>query len=81
MMIGALALLLVLRLWLGPSPPRHADSPPPTQLPDAGQGDELWTVDALQKYGTPETAADLYEQGRADELHGLGYRGEIPEGD
>ncbi|WP_230279228.1 hypothetical protein [Croceicoccus sp. Ery15] len=81
-MIGALVLLLALRLWLGPSPTRHADSLPPTgPLPDAAQDDELWTVDALQKYGTPDTAADLYEQGRADELRGLGYRGEISEED
>lgn len=29
---------------------------------------------ALARYGTPEVAEYLREQGRGDDLHGLGYR-------
>ena len=38
----------------------------------------LWTPDALARLGTPETVADLVAHGRADELRGLGYQGELP---
>ena len=31
-------------------------------------------VEALLRYGTPNTAAHLRETGRGDDLHGLGYR-------
>ena len=78
MLIGALMVLLLLRLWAGPAPARPADSRRPTIEPDAPADEPLWTAEALQKYGTPETAADLNEQGRADELRGLGYRGDVP---
>ena len=78
MLIGALMVLLLLRLWAGPAPARTADSRRRTIEPDAPADEALWTAEALQKYGTPETAADLIEQGRADELRGLGYRGNLP---
>ena len=32
----------------------------------------------MARLGTPETVADLAAQGRADELRGLGYGGELP---
>ena len=69
-------LLLALRLWAGPAPvkPRAppADAPP---LED----EELWTAEALARLGTEATVADLVAQGRAEELRGLGYRGDLPE--
>ena len=34
--------------------------------------------DTLGRLGTPETVAELVAQGRADELRGLGYRGDLP---
>ena len=67
-------LLFALRLWLGP-----ADSP----QADCDQGDfleereDMWTAEALANYGTDTTVADLAAQGRADELRGLGYVGDI----
>jgi hypothetical protein len=39
----------------------------------------LWTPDAVARLGTPETVADLVAQGRADELQGLGYSGDLPD--
>jgi hypothetical protein len=53
------------------SAPRVERSAPP-------QEEDLWTPEALARLGTPETVADLVAQGRADELRGLGYRGELP---
>lgn len=67
--------VLALRLWTGPAPhgsrDHHPEGPPLADEP-------LWTADALARLGTPETVADLVAQGRADELRGLGYRGELP---
>ena len=53
-------------------PPRRAEPPA------SPQEEEFWTPDALARLGTPETVADLVAQGRADELRGLGYSGELP---
>jgi hypothetical protein len=50
--------------------PDAADVPPPEE--------ELWTADALARLGTPGTVADLFAQGRGDELRGLGYEGDLP---
>ncbi len=80
LLIGAAVLFLLLRLWAGPVPPRPADSHQQAidGEPEPADDDPLWTPEALQKYGTPEMAEQLYEQGRADELRGLGYRGDLP---
>ncbi|NTZ43373.1 hypothetical protein G7A66_09815 [Altererythrobacter sp. SALINAS58] len=79
MFIGAGVLLLILRLWVGP-PDRTGARPARRRLPQDDRnapGDEpdLWTVEAVQRYGTPDTAADLASEGRAGELRGLGYDG------
>jgi hypothetical protein len=52
-------------------------APPPT----AADEEELWTADALARLGTPDTVADLVAEGRADELRGLGYTGDLPKGE
>ncbi len=79
-MIAILALLLVLRLWLGPSSgasPTRESPPVDSPAPEAEEP-ELWTADALARLGTEETLEDLAAQGRADKLRDLGYRGDIP---
>jgi hypothetical protein len=58
-----------------PRKPAARRDPPPAPTPEE---EELWTADALARLGTPETVADLVAQGRADELRGLGYSGELP---
>ena len=73
--IGVCVLLLVARLVVGPAPRKPRPSAPgrsPAEEP------EPWTATALAERGTPEAAEDLSRQGRADELRGLGYRGDIP---
>ena len=55
-----------------PAPKRDSPIAPPED------DDALWTPDALARLGTPETVTDLVAQGRADELRGLGYEGELP---
>jgi hypothetical protein len=57
--------------------PARRDPPP---APPAEE-DELWTADALARLGTPDTVADLVSEGRADELRGLGYEGDLPTAD
>ena len=69
--IFALALLAGLAMPRKPAAKRD-----PSPLP--AQEEELWTADALARLGTQETVADLVAQGRADELRGLGYSGELP---
>ena len=71
---GSIFALAVLAGLLAPRKPgvRRDQAPPPPQE------EELWTADALARLGTPETVADLVAQGRADELRGLGYSGELP---
>ena len=70
--------LLALRLWLGP-----AESPP-SEHPEHDLDEfretegEYWTAEHLARYGTETSIADLAAQGRADELRGLGYEGDIP---
>ena len=54
-----------------PASKRRAPAAPPDE-------EELWTPEALARLGTPETAADLVAQGRAEELRGLGYSGDLP---
>jgi hypothetical protein len=58
------------------APRKPAAKRDPSPLPP--QEEDLWTADALARLGTPETVADLVAQGRADELRGLGYSGELP---
>ena len=55
-----------------PAPKRESSIVPPDE------DEALWTADALARLGTPDTVADLAAQGRADELRGLGYEGELP---
>ena len=74
-LLAAGAALLALRLWTGPAP---KTSRKPTAEPETSGEEPLWTPDALARLGTPETVADLVAQGRADELRGLGYQGELP---
>ncbi len=69
--IFGLALLAGLAAPRRPSAQRNPSPLPP-------QVEELWTPDALARLGTPETVADLALQGRADELRGQGYEGDIP---
>lgn len=73
--IGAGVLLLILRLWVGPPENSARRRLPPDDSLTPGDDPELWTVEAVQRYGTPDTVADLASQGRADELRGLGYDG------
>lgn len=77
-LLVAATAVLALRLWAGPAParPRAADSEPAVDLASSEPPD-LWTPDALARLGTPDTVADLVAQGRADELYGLGYRGDV----
>ena len=73
-------ILLGLRLWLGP-----ADEAPPA--PDAAEEPgtdamyepEPWEAEALARYGTETSIDQLVSEGRADELRGLGYEGDLPE--
>ena len=72
--------ILALRLWLGPveegAPPSHASeelAPAPPREP------EPWEAEALARYGTETSVDQLIAEGRADELRGLGYEGELPE--
>ena len=70
-------ILLGLRLWLRP-----ADAAPPTL--DAAEEPwldepEPWEVEALARYGTETSIDQLIAEGRADELRGLGYQGDLPE--
>ena len=58
------------------SPRSPAGKTPAPSEPSPNE--ELWTPEALARLGTPETVADLAAQGRADELRGLGYRGDLP---
>jgi len=58
------------------SPRKPAAKLDPSPVP--AEEEQLWTADALARLGTPETVADLVAQGRADELRGLGYQGELP---
>jgi hypothetical protein len=53
---------------------------PKREMPmaDPGEDEAPWAPDALARLGTPETVADLVAQGRADELRGLGYEGDLP---
>ena len=72
--------LFVLRLWLGPA----EEEPRPARDFDAGDpavpGDpEPWEAEALARYGTETSVDQLIAEGRADELRGLGYEGELPE--
>jgi len=62
-------------------------APPPSTTAGRSQGDDAsgqefdgTPVDpeTLGRLGTPETVAELVAQGRADELRGLGYRGDLP---
>ena len=70
--------LLALRLWLGPGDAHSSDAA--FDHCDAVFEDEpqLWTAEALARYGTETSVADLAAQGRAEELRGLGYEGDIP---
>ena len=72
--------LLALRLWLGPA----EEEPPPARDLDAGDAavpgePEPWEAEALARYGTETSVDQLIAEGRADELRGLGYEGELPE--
>ena len=58
------------------APRKPAAKRDPSPLPP--QEEDRWTADALARLGTPETVTDLVAQGRADELRGLGYSGELP---
>lgn len=78
-MIGIIAaglVLLCLRLWAGPG--RRKPRARKAEVAPADEPDELWTVEALARLGTETSVADLTAQGRADELRGLGFQGDIP---
>jgi len=76
--LGILAVLLVAGLAAGsPAKPRQRAAPLLAEE-DFETPLEMLERDApgaLARYGTAETAQWLIEQGRGDELHGLGYRG------
>ena len=71
-------ILLGLRSWLGPAdealPSLDAEEEPWLGEP------EPWEADALARYETETSVDQLIAEGRADELRGLGYEGELPEG-
>jgi hypothetical protein len=71
---GSIFAVAVLAGLLAPRKPAAKCDPSPALPPE----EELWSADALARLGTPETVADLVTQGRADELRGLGYSGELP---
>ena len=77
-------MLLALRLWAGPANGSNADfshddgsifedvhEPEPWEP-------EPWEAEALARYGTETSIEQLVSEGRADELRGLGYKGELP---
>ena len=70
-------ILLGLRLWLGPAdeklPSVDAAEEPWLDEP------EPWEAEALARYGTETSIDQLIAEGRADELRGLGYQGDLPE--
>ena len=77
-LLAVLPVLLALRLWLGPPQPKEPPAPVHPQTDFDGEEPEPWTAEALAQRGTETSVADLAAQGRADELRGLGYRGDIP---
>ena len=73
-------MLVALRLWLGPAedmalPSEERDEPAASWSNEP----EPWEAEYLARYGTETSIEELIEEGRADELRGLGYRGELPE--
>ena len=83
--------LIALRLWVGPP---HDDAADLAWLEDdaahldayAADEDilhprepELWEAEALARWGTETTVEQLIAEGRADELRGLGYTGDLPD--
>ena len=76
-----LALLVIVAVILASvaSPPAK-NGPPPERddaLPYELDGGPI-DAGTLARLGTPDTVAELVDQGRGDELRGLGYDGELP---
>jgi hypothetical protein len=72
--------LLLIAAAAAPRPTvRKKQGPPPPRLVHEDEEDIIDLVardapEALRRYGTPEVAEWLEQQGRGDELRGLGYR-------
>jgi hypothetical protein len=77
--LGGGILLLIAAAAAPKAPPRKKRLPPsPPILEEEEDLMDLVARDApgaLNRYGTPEVAEWLEQQGRGDELRGLGYRG------
>ena len=72
-------ILLALRLWAGPANGSNADfSHDDGSLFEDVHEPEPWEAEALARYGTETSIEQLIAEGRADELRGLGYEGELP---
>ncbi len=78
-LVGVLGLALLIALSGKPAPkPGKMRAAPPLETANEDEHAlDLLARDApaaLARYGTPEAAQMLEEQGRGDELRGLGYR-------
>ena len=76
-LLGGGGALWILRLWLGPA----EIAGPETDMKDRHlpEEPEFWEVEALSRYGTETSVEQLVQEGRADELRGLGYEGDLPD--
>ena len=73
-------ILLGLRLWLGPADDAPAGLDPAEEsFSNEHYEPEPWEAEALVRYGTETSIDQLVSEGRADELRGLGYDGDLPE--
>jgi hypothetical protein len=77
--LGVLSVALLVAVTGKPvaAPRKKRAAPPPAIMDEDEDALDLLARDApaaLARYGTPEVAQMLEEQGRGDELRGLGYR-------
>ena len=79
LLLGGGFALLVLRACLGPGEPDDVGIAHGEEFVDQAYEPEPWEAEALARYGTETSIEQLIDEGCADELRGLGYRGELPE--
>ena len=73
------AILLILRAWAGPARPDDTATRATFEEPEEPEPEpEPWEADYLARYGTETSIDDLVAQGRAEDLRGLGYDGDLP---
>ena len=80
LMLAGGAVLLALRLWLGPAERQDsgfdADEGARTGSPPEP---EPWEAEALARFGTETSIDQLVSEGRSRDLRDLGYQGDLPE--